>query len=467
MMKNYQYSPQPIYGTPQHAIPQLNPYQSFLHHSEITQLCQEGGVTDLAIRDGFLQELKPNHVKFGPNYTPIANNSKLMNNPTYIIHPNQETSFNSANGNANMRSQTALNDNHVSGNPGNNNSANTMCYIKMENSTMNNNRNITNDTHISGNNTDTMRYIKMENSRQNSNNQSSGNQNANSMHYVKLEGNHAGIEHGHYSHMNYANTMNYMSYQNVYNQYFPHGNYFETNEQHYPYQQISEQTIFNSMQRKSDSTKAAGLSYYSQQIVKFVKEQGETNYPKVADAILEIIKEQHKDSNKPIKNENVRRRVYDALNVLCAAKIIERNSLKELKWIGFSPIFKSSRHYESLAKERNERKKNMHMKIEYLQELSNKLAMYRQLIEYNKKRSITNFEILYPSFMIIQTNPNTRIQCEMTEDKTSYFFNFSYPFSVHDDNQILSLMAQSGVFKQDERSECISNNNENTGNRDR
>ena len=36
------------------------------------------------------------------------------------------------------------------------------------------------------------------------------------------------------------------------------------------------------------------------------------------------------------------------------------------------------------------------------------------------------------------------IECEMSEDRTEYFFDFSQPFSIHDDNEILKRMGLNG-----------------------
>ena len=40
-------------------------------------------------------------------------------------------------------------------------------------------------------------------------------------------------------------------------------------------------------------------------------------------------------------------------------------------------------------------------------------------------------------FIIINTRSHTEIECEMAEDHTEYFFNFSLPFEIHDDCEIL------------------------------
>ena len=39
-------------------------------------------------------------------------------------------------------------------------------------------------------------------------------------------------------------------------------------------------------------------------------------------------------------------------------------------------------------------------------------------------------------FIIVHTNKDTVIECEMDEEGTEVFFNFSQPFEIHDDNEV-------------------------------
>ena len=41
----------------------------------------------------------------------------------------------------------------------------------------------------------------------------------------------------------------------------------------------------------------------------------------------------------------------------------------------------------------------------------------------------------------MNTRKETVIDCEMAEDKQEIFFNFSAPFEIHDDNEILKRMS--------------------------
>jgi hypothetical protein len=40
-------------------------------------------------------------------------------------------------------------------------------------------------------------------------------------------------------------------------------------------------------------------------------------------------------------------------------------------------------------------------------------------------------------FILVNTRNTTEIECEMAEDHSEYFFNFSAPFEIHDDTEVL------------------------------
>lgn len=44
---------------------------------------------------------------------------------------------------------------------------------------------------------------------------------------------------------------------------------------------------------------------------------------------------------------------------------------------------------------------------------------------------------IFLPFIAVNTNKDTVIQCEMSEDRQDIFFNFSAPFEINDDTEIL------------------------------
>ena len=87
------------------------------------------------------------------------------------------------------------------------------------------------------------------------------------------------------------------------------------------------------VQRKRKPEKAGkGLRHFSLKVCEKVKVKGMTTYNEVAD---ELVAEEIQNNafDKNCDQKNIRRRVYDALNVLMALQIISKDK-KEIRWIG-------------------------------------------------------------------------------------------------------------------------------------
>lgn len=64
--------------------------------------------------------------------------------------------------------------------------------------------------------------------------------------------------------------------------------------------------------KKEDRSGIVGLRQFSQAVMHKVEEKGKTTYNEVAEELLEEMKESIEEK----EHKNIRRRVYDALNVL-------------------------------------------------------------------------------------------------------------------------------------------------------
>jgi len=67
--------------------------------------------------------------------------------------------------------------------------------------------------------------------------------------------------------------------------------------------------------------------------------------------------------------------------------------------------------------------------------------VYQSLLDRNTKSEFADSEskITVP-FIIVNTESHTVIECEVSDDRTAYFFNFSLPFEIHDYSEILKRM---------------------------
>ncbi|KAI8070930.1 E2F/DP family winged-helix DNA-binding domain-containing protein [Gongronella butleri] len=81
-----------------------------------------------------------------------------------------------------------------------------------------------------------------------------------------------------------------------------------------------------------------GLRHFSKQVCDKVKEHGVTTYDQVVHELSQQQQQQAAATNSrpPFDQKNIRRRVYDALNVLMAIHIIEKDK-REIKWRGIPP----------------------------------------------------------------------------------------------------------------------------------
>jgi len=57
-------------------------------------------------------------------------------------------------------------------------------------------------------------------------------------------------------------------------------------------------------------------------------------------------------------------------------------------------------------------------------------------------------EKLHLPFIVVNTAKSTVIQCEMGSDRTDVFFNFSEPFEINDDNEILRRLGLQRASRQ-------------------
>ena len=196
-------------------------------------------------------------------------------------------------------------------------------------------------------------------------------------------------------------------------------------------------------------------------------------------------------SGKPPKqnhdDKNIRRRVYDALNVLMAMDIITKNK-KEITWVGLPGSSAVAVHQDHLGDgsgvtgrqvnglsrrkriqqlqdESTERKQSIRTKRECLQELMVQSVCFQNLLgrnharelEVSRQQSTTqvnsgkkksndfkveeekNEKIPLP-FIIINTDSKAVVQCEMCPERTNVSFDFSQPFEINDDNEILKRL---------------------------
>ncbi|KAM4905352.1 transcription factor Dp-1 isoform 7-T15 [Sylvia borin] len=175
---------------------------------------------------------------------------------------------------------------------------------------------------------------------------------------------------------------------------------------------------------KKGEKNGKGLRHFSMKVCEKVQRKGTTSYNEVAD---ELVAEFTTTDNHISPNEsqaydqkNIRRRVYDALNVLMAMNIISKEK-KEIKWIGLPT--------------------NSAQECQNLEQIAFKnLVQRNRQAEQQANRPPPSNSVIHLPFIIVNTSKKTVIDCSISNDKFEYLFNFDNTFEIHDDIEVLKRM---------------------------
>jgi hypothetical protein len=216
------------------------------------------------------------------------------------------------------------------------------------------------------------------------------------------------------------------------------------------------------------SEKNKGLRHFSMKVCKKVEEKGTTTYNEVADELVAEFAEMRrrdeaaaaaaaaadpaaaaaaeagkkKRSKKSYDEKNIRRRVYDALNVLMAMDIISKEK-KEIKWKGLPS---NAKHELSALRDQVDKvRQRVEQRKIHLAELLQQQIAFKNLVDRNRRATAAGEprdqeECIPLPFIVVAADEKTVIRCEMADDRGDIFFNFDSPFEIHDDNEILQSL---------------------------
>ncbi|KAK2538313.1 hypothetical protein Q9233_002173 [Columba guinea] len=210
-----------------------------------------------------------------------------------------------------------------------------------------------------------------------------------------------------------------------------------------------ESDFSESKRSKKGDKNGKGLRHFSMKVCEKVQRKGTTSYNEVAD---ELVSEFTNSNSHPATDsqaydqKNIRRRVYDALNVLMAMNIISKEK-KEIRWIGLPT--NSAQECQNLEIEKQKRIERIEQKRAQLQELLLQQIAFKNLVQRNQQNEqqnqgppALNSTIQLP-FLIVNTSKRTVIDCSISSDKFEYLFNFDNTFEIHDDSEVLKRMGMS------------------------
>ncbi|KAI3444333.1 hypothetical protein Pfo_000998 [Paulownia fortunei] len=188
-----------------------------------------------------------------------------------------------------------------------------------------------------------------------------------------------------------------------------------------------------------------GLRQFSMKVCEKVESKGRTTYNEVADELVAEFADPNNNLASPDQQQydekNIRRRVYDALNVLMAMDIISKDK-KEIQWKGLPRT--SLNDIEELKTERLGLRSRIEKKAAYLEELEEQYIGLQNLIQRNEQLygsgNAPSGGVALP-FILVQTRPHATVEVEISEDMQLVHFDFnSTPFELHDDNYVLKAM---------------------------
>ena len=174
-----------------------------------------------------------------------------------------------------------------------------------------------------------------------------------------------------------------------------------------------------------------------------VESKQTTTYNEVAD---ELVAEFSKPddpkfcADQAYDEKNIRRRVYDALNVLMAMNIITKQK-KEIMWKGLPAT--GDGDVAHLRAEKARARAQIEKKNAHLAELVEQYNSYQALLQRNAARAAAG---MMPSgialpFILVQTKPSATVEVEISEDQQVVHFDFNAtPFQIHDGNHVLANM---------------------------
>ncbi|XP_011500591.1 PREDICTED: transcription factor Dp-1 isoform X2 [Ceratosolen solmsi marchali] len=224
--------------------------------------------------------------------------------------------------------------------------------------------------------------------------------------------------------------------------------------------QDTEGSDFIPDKRRKTEKVGKGLRHFSMKVCEKVKKKGTTSYNEVADELVgEFTNPTHTNSltDQQYDQKNIRRRVYDALNVLMAMNIISKEK-KEIRWLGLPT--NSLQECISLEKDKKKKIERIKAKTQQLHRIILQHIAIKNLVERNRLSEAMygppkpNSAIQLP-FIIINTDRKTVVNCSISNDKTEYLLNFNDKFEIHDDIEILKEM---GLAYGLDKGECSDEN---------
>lgn len=202
-----------------------------------------------------------------------------------------------------------------------------------------------------------------------------------------------------------------------------------------------------SASRQTGEKGGKGLRHFSMKVCEKVESKGRTTYNEVADELvaeLQNPENQTPGDTEKFDEKNIRRRVYDALNVLMAMNIIAKEK-KDITWKGLPT--RSQMNVESLNAEKLRCATRIEKKRELLEDLSEEYNGLLQLYRRNNAQPLPEGPDRVPihlPFLMVHTKLAATVDVEVAEDQQLVMLDFnSSQFEIRDEKFVMQQMGLS------------------------
>lgn len=168
-----------------------------------------------------------------------------------------------------------------------------------------------------------------------------------------------------------------------------------------------------------------GLRHFSMKVCEKVESKGTTSYNEVADELVAELKDGTLEDGICYDEKNIRRRVYDAINVLMALDIIAKEK-KTIIWKGFPTSRSAAQQLQRLQGEQYSVLTEITRKATYLSELVEQQKALKHLLDRNSRHpdASASGTALHLPFILVQSKPDATVEVQISKDMQDVQFNF-------------------------------------------
>jgi transcription factor Dp-1 len=211
----------------------------------------------------------------------------------------------------------------------------------------------------------------------------------------------------------------------------------------------------------------SGLKHFTLRLCELIEKKQRCTYTVISDALLSDLKNDYLNGvlEVPVEEKNVRRRVYDALNVLDAIGVVKKESSKVIQWIGWPRERNAAQQIHPhdtksaqcamvsrLQAKRSQLLQRVQQRLSSNQESAVKLFCLSNLILRNKDAPLPLLLVAQDKgiqtpnpftvpFMMILAPPDAHTDVRISEDCRHAELDFNNAFyQVFDDMGVMQMM---------------------------